>query len=101
MRIKWQKFSNPDCASLHIDRSLPNFSTDACSILAKDVNEEGQRLLEMFSGIHGIVQASSSHLNKFEIHIVKGVVFEWDEIVPRVESVVLQFFSETISNPSA
>lgn len=89
---------NPDCASLHVDTQLPSMSLDLHN-MPQDAGDEAIKLRDLLASIHGVTQAESGGWrNKYELSISKGTVFSWDEIKPRVEAAVSEFFADELKS---
>lgn len=91
MRMQWEMCPNPQVAQLHIDQQLPNVG-----LLRGEVGlqVEGKELLDLLLGVHGIQDCSTSG---YTLQIIKGNVFDWDEVKPRVESVLESYFGSSAS----
>lgn len=96
IRAEWEFHPNENRATLHCDRSFPEVNSDP--ILESDnATEDGKQLLEAISGIHGIVSCSASSFDRYSLSVGKGTVFTWEEIQPRIESIVSDLFNDQLS----
>lgn len=75
---------NPNCMSIHVSKRL----TDDCIELfdGKNWNKKKQPrlVLELFD-IEGIVSVS---LHQYEMTIIKGRVFDWDNLIQQIIPVI-------------
>jgi hypothetical protein len=84
MRATWESHPNSDYMSLHLDRLVPKYSRYGSA----DKPEPGAELAERIMQIPGVNDVSLGVLNRYEISITRGKVFDWDEIMPSVEHIV-------------
>ena len=83
-----ERCQNRDVVIIHMRENVPKFDTLYAG-LTPDC-EEGEQLKQILMGIHGVTSASS--IFKYQIQITKGSMFGWEEVLPRVESALIEFF---------
>jgi len=94
LRIKWQKLKDgpDDVRIIHTDYRFPDFSTLAAAGIIPpallQIPEEAVELHAQLAAVHGVSKAS---IGGYFVAISKGVVFEWEEIMPRVEQVLQNY----------
>lgn len=90
IRGQWQYFRNEDCASLHLDRELPEMD----STQLEQPTPGAARMVRMLMLIPGVVEASSA--TRYELNIEKGHVFAWSEVRPQIEKSVEEWFQDDL-----
>ena len=80
---RWESFPNEDISYLHLTIEL----WDSIHAEAYDVplSDDKKQLIFDLEAVRGIAKVS---FEKFSIRITKGTAFDWNEIRPRIESVV-------------
>lgn len=94
IRCVWDHYPNPDCASIHIDRRLP----DTLSRPLRDEDDppdesRDARLVMELELIEGVEAVS---LHGYCCQVVKGVVFDWSEIKAAVQDVLGRHFGAAL-----
>ncbi|WP_417459175.1 hypothetical protein [Kordiimonas sp.] len=92
-RIRWEHYQNGDIATLHSEERF--WDSVHAFIHATELTSNQQRLTDDLLAIHGVVEAT---FKMHEIRITKGRVFTWEEIAPRVESVLSEWCGHEIVN---
>lgn len=87
IRIKYEYVGNPDMLMIHTDYKF--IKTIHCFEVRMGqqitLPEEQKEILDGLMAIHGIV---SCGFESYTITIEKGTVFEWKEILPKVENAI-------------
>lgn len=81
MRYQLEYHPNPDCLSIHVSscitkKSIERFDADQSM---DDGQQPRPRLIDDLFKIDGITAVT---LQRYEIGLAKGTVFEWKEIMP-------------------
>ena len=79
----WESFPNENICSLHLTIEL----WDSLHVEVHNVplSDDEKQLIFDIEAVRGIAKIS---FEKFSIRITKGTAFDWQEITPRIESVV-------------
>ena len=88
IRIKWQQAPNPQCATLHCDHELPCLTWRTHWDTEDPENEKPLELRDLLMGVHGVQECSAE---SYELRILKGSVFPWEEGKPQVEQALASF----------
>ncbi len=88
IRLTWQLAPNPQCAILHCAHELPYLTWRSLWDIEDPENEKPLELREIMMGVHGVQECSSEN---YELRILKGIVFGWSEVMPRVEQALASF----------
>lgn len=89
MRAKWQFHPNHNAATLHVGELLPELSG-----YGNQETDEAHELKWSLLAIPGVREISGC--TRYQLFILKGEVFEWDEITPRVEAVIADHFGKPL-----
>lgn len=95
VRTSWEHYPNQDIATIHADVKF----WDSIHAETHDVplTADQSRLSDDMLSIHGVVDVA---FEQHEIRVTKGRVFAWDEVKPRVESVLSEWCGAEIATPS-
>ena len=85
MRVRIEFFPNPNCATFHIDKRVTDKSIETFDMGPNWKAEEQPELVKDLFTIEGVDHIT---LRQYEVGLVKADVFEWDEIISKVEAII-------------
>ena len=91
IRGKWEISHCEDTRRIHLDTELGDIVTNTEGIAAMfamtslKANESANNLVESLRGILGLTDVS---VGRFHVCLSKSVVYEWEEITPKVERLI-------------
>jgi hypothetical protein len=85
MRVRIEYFPNPNCVIFHIDKRVTDQSIETFDMGPNWRAEEQPQLVKGLFTIEGIDHIT---LHQYGVGLVKADVFEWDEIVPKAETII-------------
>lgn len=91
LRARWEQCPNPHCRILHLDVKMPRFhglDDIGRERYLDELSQPDRQAMESILKIHGLIGVSTSN---YEMQFLKGDVFEWPEICPKIESIVAEW----------
>jgi len=89
MRVGWEFHPNQSRATMHVDRKLFRFFMYG----KEELTAEQRELVESLEETLGVAEVS---INGYQVSVQRGAVFEWDEVMPRVEQVVAEWTGDEV-----
>jgi len=86
-RCKVEFHPNPDCASLHVSDPM----TDDYILTFESPTWQEKKKTPLVDRLFSIKGVSKVTFQRYEVGLVKGGVFGWDEILPEAEKMILEY----------
>lgn len=91
MKILVEFFPNPDSIALHVDKKVIDSMIVSFNAPDCDKSKQPVYVQKLFNDFKDI---GSVTLEPYEIHMQKGSVFEWHELIPKIEEILRTDFSD-------
>ena len=85
-RLSVEFYPNPDCCSVHVSEIITEETILTFDSPSRQWEKQIPLVVELFQ-IKGVRRVT---VEPYEVSIEKGCVFSWDELLPRIEEVLLK-----------
>ncbi len=89
-RLEREFFPNPNCCTIHVSALV----TEEMILTFDCRSWQPKKMTPMVSALFDIKGISKVTLQSYEIHLVKGKVYRWEEILPAAEETILKYLAE-------
>lgn len=91
MKLLVEFAPNPNSMTLHVDKRVTDSMIEMFDCPSRDSSTQPLYIKKIFNKIDGIEQI---FLGQYHIHLLKGTIFNWNKLIPRIQEILQEYFVE-------
>lgn len=91
MKLLVEFAPNPNSMTLQVDKRVTNSMIEMFDCPSRDSSAQPLYIKKIFNNIDGIEQI---FLGQYHIHLLKGTIFNWNKLLPRIIEILQEYFAD-------